>query len=254
MSVCGYFGKIPLERDFIFHGLPTRTMDAWADVMAAWMAASRAVERSRWSERYYSAPIWRFVVGRGQIDGECWLGIVAASVDAVGREFPFAVLISADLDLMKSQPIPFLDRLLDTLERPMLSFIEGDLGQDEFRNLIQAAAHQMQRGADGPGSSDASSIILPRSRDDGICLSYEKPEGGGLAIQSLHSLPSQNKDDPAGSPCLWWHDRDAGRPGEYCVTKSLPKVSNAAPYFLGNWGAHGWSPERLEDYFSETSD
>src|SRR5258708_14248239 len=48
-------------------------------------------------------PIWRFVLSPGMLTPNAWGGIMAPSVDAVGRYFPLAVasaLPSASLDVV----------------------------------------------------------------------------------------------------------------------------------------------------------
>lgn len=229
-------------------------MDAWANVMGAWMAASKRAKQEGWSERYYSAPIWRFAVGRGQISSECWVGLAAASVDAVGREFPFSVMWSVDLDLMTSRPFRLLDLQLDALERPMLSFIEGKLGKDAFLAEVDHTANPIPLDVPNPDHDDVAGFILPRGQDDGVCLSFDKMEDGTLEFTNAFSSPPRKTPVDDKALCLWWHDECVDRQGEICVTKSLPSVVDSAPYFLGSWEAHGWSRECLEDYIDGQSD
>ena len=57
----------------------------------------------RWRDTFLSMPIWRFVLSPGMLTSNAWAGIMAPSVDAVGRYFPLAVaaaLPSASLDIV----------------------------------------------------------------------------------------------------------------------------------------------------------
>src|SRR3954466_4299255 len=107
----GWYGKIPGTGDFITRRMPRAFSESWDRWLPSATAGSRERLGGRWRDTFLSMPIWRFVLSPGMLTPQAWAGIIAPSVDAVGRYFPLAVasaLPSASLDvvgtLMAAQP------------------------------------------------------------------------------------------------------------------------------------------------------
>src|SRR5262245_10405501 len=104
MPTFGYFGKVPAMPDYVFQGLSMRATDPWAVHLTHWLAAGRKAAGASWTTRFLTSPVWRFAVSKNLFGPECWVGLLAGSVDSVGREFPFIVMMTADLDPSRLQP------------------------------------------------------------------------------------------------------------------------------------------------------
>ncbi len=243
MAAHGYFGKIPSARDFVFHGLPTRTTVAWADHMAGWLTAGRKLGGDTWKTSFLTSPVWRFVVPAGIAGAQGWVGLLAGSVDEVGREFPFAVMIGTDVDPAETQPIAALDPGLDRAETHMLEFMEGQAQREALLESIEAAATDIRRDLSIPNGR-APRSILPRDDEGAVCLTGTSAAIPGSGFKDAFGWPSAAR----GAYCLWWHEGAAGRPPEICVSRGVPTPRCAASFFLGDWSGHGWAPRDPADY------
>src|SRR5919197_1107117 len=82
--------------------MPSAFSEAWDRWLQAAIAGSRERLGGKWRDTFLSMPIWRFVLSPGMLTQNAWAGIMAPSVDAVGRYFPLAVasaLPSVSLDV-----------------------------------------------------------------------------------------------------------------------------------------------------------
>lgn len=87
MSGARLFGKLPAHGDFVARGLGAderAALDAW---LSAEMLAAREKLGADFEDRYDRAPPWRFA-------GPDGAGVLVASVDGVGRRFPFYLALA----------------------------------------------------------------------------------------------------------------------------------------------------------------
>ncbi|MBL4805915.1 MAG: type VI secretion system-associated protein TagF [Rhodobacteraceae bacterium] len=92
----GFYGKIPALGDFMRGGTISRAfVTAWDPFLQAGFLASRAALGDDWAETYQTAPIWRFSLGAGVIDGGPYTGVMMPSQDAVGRVFPLTLVVAS---------------------------------------------------------------------------------------------------------------------------------------------------------------
>jgi len=91
MRGCGAFGKLPCAGDFIRFDLPADFVEVWDTWLQGEIAAARDQWGARWQGCYMSAPIWRFSIAPAVAGGHGMIGILMASVDRVGRQFPLTL-------------------------------------------------------------------------------------------------------------------------------------------------------------------
>jgi type VI secretion system protein ImpM len=87
------FGKLPAHGDFIARGLSDADTERLDDFLSA--SLSKAAMIDGFEDLYAAAPAWRFVT---TIGGVAMCGILAASVDRVGRQFPILAGVTAGED------------------------------------------------------------------------------------------------------------------------------------------------------------
>lgn len=95
-SPIGFYGKLPGYGDFIERNLPRPFIEQWDPWLQRAIQISQQMLGEHWLNCYLTAPIWRFALSSGCMDGSGWLGLVLPSVDRVGRYFPLTL----------AQPIP----------------------------------------------------------------------------------------------------------------------------------------------------
>ncbi len=88
----GFYGKLPSHGDF----LRRRVSDAFVGVWDGWLqeclTASRASLGDRWLDIYLTSPVWRFACAAGVCGRSPVIGVMAPSVDRVGRYFPLTLV------------------------------------------------------------------------------------------------------------------------------------------------------------------
>lgn len=118
------FGKLQTKRDFIAPGASRAFLDVWEPWMQAGLATSKLTLGRRWSERYLTAPIWRFWLGSA-LCGTSLCGAFMPSLDALGRHHPLVAFAAApqgfalaapDLDAQEGWHQQIEDFLLATLD------------------------------------------------------------------------------------------------------------------------------------------
>ena len=91
MAGFGAFGKIPAVADFFQLGLPPGFVGPWDRWVQEGLLASRAILAERWQACFFSAPIWRFTLAPGLAGPAAVQGVLMASVDRSGRQFPLTL-------------------------------------------------------------------------------------------------------------------------------------------------------------------
>jgi type VI secretion system ImpM family protein len=167
-----YLGKLPSQGDFIQRGL---TPDL-AQALDAWISQAMAGLRQRpdWLERYLSSPSWQFQ-WQGQLLGGKPLdtlgakagrlcGVIAPSVDRVGRYFPFIAV----LDDAGSYSHAAMGQALDAMDGAILQAIDEDWAPEVLHTRLCEAAeaakaiHPLEshsvRAFSGPGEARLFSV------------------------------------------------------------------------------------------------
>ncbi|MDE1996626.1 MAG: type VI secretion system-associated protein TagF [Rhizobiaceae bacterium] len=241
MEAQGYFGKVPSVGDFVFRALPVRTTEVWASQLQRWLAAARSADGASFQKSFLTSPVWRFALGRDVVSTESWIGLFAGSIDRVGREFPFTVMISVDLDPALKQPTMAIDAHLDPLETVMLAFMEGQMSWEELIAEIEISAKALRKTlkdiADG-----SQQLILPRDGEDMFCLSGSDQHGSS---RTAYSWAASGTSAQSSAFCLWWHDDTRLQPATFCVSRGLPNAQAAIPLLIGDWPKHGWTLSSL---------
>ena len=88
----GFFGKLPARGDFLSRRVPPGLMEPWDAWLGRLTVAVRAAAGADWPEAWLTAPLWHFALGAALAAPAGAAGVLVASVDRVGRMFPFTVL------------------------------------------------------------------------------------------------------------------------------------------------------------------
>ncbi len=87
----GWYGKMPTAGDFVARRVPGAFCEAWGRWLQGALEGARGRLGGRWPQDFLSMPVWRFVLGPGVVTSNAWAGVMAPSVDSVGRYFPLAL-------------------------------------------------------------------------------------------------------------------------------------------------------------------
>lgn len=255
MSACGYFGKAPIARDFILNGLPARMIDDMAQRMSLWVVASRGEQQ----DPLIASPVWRFIVNDTMAGHRGWLGLMAGSIDSVGREFPFTVMLPVPVTA-RHELVPHaqLDKVLDEVEPHMLAFLEGFLPREAFSDLLASVARRLHGVAEVSSVRSQDRQILLGPADLAACFVGTRPAWNASACAVIHSLPGHGgknlskttgKNADAAGYSFWWHEDDTLRSTELFVTRGYPEGQCAVPFFRDDWARQDWQSHEPQSYW-----
>lgn len=107
----GFFGKLPGHGDFVRAGLPEAIVAGWDAWVRAGLAESRATLGAAWRDAFLEAPVWRFRFGPGLLGAAGLAGVMAPSVDSVGRYFPLMLGAAMAAPPAPAEAPPWFDAL-----------------------------------------------------------------------------------------------------------------------------------------------
>lgn len=87
----GFFGKLPCAGDFLQRRLPAAFVDPWDTHMSTLLAGSRQQLGQDWPKAYQASALVAFLLAPGICGASGWAGVLAPSVDRVGRHFPMVL-------------------------------------------------------------------------------------------------------------------------------------------------------------------
>jgi len=243
MQTGGYFGKRPLERDFVFEGLTAGMADAWAGLMSDWLVSVQTVLPQTWQQLYFEAPAWRFAIGPGLFGPTGWCGLLSASADALGRSFPLAVLIPLEGTVHHLVFRAAVEITLDTLEVQTMAFIEGNVSREQFTEIIARQAETLARVPNGSGSRPPMRL---EDSDRALRISFARTDGEAIIADDARVCAEPRGAAPDLPLSYWWQDGGMMRPPELCIWRGLPKGQETGGFFSGEWERFGWRHGQID--------
>lgn len=215
-SPAGFFGKLPSRGDFVSRNLPPsflRVWDAWA---SACLADGRRAFGEDFLHRYLLAPVWRFAVAPGLAGGNGWIGVLATSVDSVGRCFPLTIAVELPDGTMLHRLTGEASRPLSDLVRIALRMIDGHLSPE-------AAGEEIGRVA----AALVAEAVMPVRRetiggDHAVGWATRGAPHASIAVR----LTMTARVVEPGPRSVWWHDGWGGAPAETIVFAGLPEPAS----------------------------
>lgn len=212
LSEAGFYGKMPSRGDFVTRALPSAFVRAWDGWLAASIDASRRALGAAWLERFLLAPPWRFALAPGIAGPTGWIGVMATSIDAVGRAFPLtlagALPAGVGLGRLAGDPTAALGRL----ERLALALIDGSLDPEAASGEVGAVAAAAVTAATAPVERHALG-----GPDAGGWATDGRPQAS-IAVRLTMTARAAGFDDRS----LWWHEGGAGTDPRTIVCVGLP--------------------------------
>lgn len=90
-----WFGKLPGQGDFVGRRMSRAMSDQWDEWLSHGLGHLKSTAQGDWERTFTQAPLWSFVACEGKgAASSC--GILAPSIDRVGRCYPLTVLAVAE--------------------------------------------------------------------------------------------------------------------------------------------------------------
>ncbi len=161
----GYHGKIPAQGDFIQRGLPLGFTRAWDRWLMEGIAALKERRGEGWLDGYRTAPLWRFSVPAGAFGEAAMTGVLTASVDRVGRNFPLTIAVLSPVGCSPFAALLAESRTLDRMADAARSAVSDGVKKEALDATVDAI------------QSDAAEPPLIEETGETLTVEGPNPEG-----------------------------------------------------------------------------
>jgi type VI secretion system ImpM family protein len=180
------FGKLPAHGDFISRGLTDDIVEAADSLIAQAIALGMIHWDAAWDDVYVETPVWRFMATPGVL-GPAWTaGILIASVDAVGRQYPLVAGVEcATLSLLArpASTTAMLDEMELTVRDALLNGLTVDAVQDRLGGDRNPVAREE------PEAAFSALMLGEMEANPASMQSVWWVAGGGSRYRSNHKGP-----------------------------------------------------------------
>jgi type VI secretion system protein ImpM len=221
----GYHGKIPAQGDFIQRGLPLGFTRAWDRWLMEGIAGLKERRGEGWLDGYRTAPLWRFSVPAGAFGEAAMTGVLTASVDRVGRNFPLTIAVRSPDGCSPFAALLAQSQTLDRMAATARSAVSDGVKKD----ALDAAVDAIQ--------SDAAEPPLIEEAGETLTVEGPNPEGA-IAARWL-----ERRYGPDAAVFL---SDASGAERRLIATRSAPRPDLVARLFEGS-GQPAPQPTPAED-------
>jgi type VI secretion system ImpM family protein len=235
----GFYGKLPSHGDFLRRRVSDAFVDAWDAWLRECLAASQTALGSRWLDVYLTSPAWRFACAAGACGPLPVIGVVAPSVDQVGRYFPLTLVAELAADALivpaATGAEGFFRRaehlVIETLATERVDFDQFDRGVMALQQELGALAVPPEVVLD----EEACAILTDSPRAWHMPLGVSSDMRG--AFEQLLSMHLEAKYRPL---VLCWTDGSAVVEPSCLIVKGMPEPDCYTALLEGSWETHRW--------------
>ena len=236
----GFYGKLPSHGDF----LRRRASDAFLEVWDPWlqecMAASRLALGERWLDVYLTSPAWRFVCAPGACGPLPIIGLMAPSVDRVGRYFPLTLVAELPQDLSLTAAATESSAFFDSAERLVIETLAAEPvdfeGFDE--QVIKLGDELGSVGMPRPIVLDAAAAAISTGEAQ---AGWQMPIGSATQLAPVfEQLLSQRLSAIYDPLVMWWTEGSLAVEASCLIVRGLPHPDSFGALLDGSWARHRW--------------
>lgn len=234
-ELCGLFGKVPQQADFVSRHLPESFIEYWHAWLQAGLSVSREQLGGDWLELYLTSPVWRFAIGVGVCSDSALVGVLIPSVDEIGRYFPLTVGHAG-----AHRPWPARlsgEEWYRQAEQIALSALDEDVGYTRLIEALEALPSPdftpLPRYRTIPAAGGANRAwVIESSRE---------AQPNDMALGLLERAHSRL----LGGYSLWWTEGSEQVAPCTLLCAGLPEAGQMAAMLDGDWHRWGWGREEI---------
>jgi type VI secretion system protein ImpM len=224
----GVYGKLPARGDFVTRRFCRQFVEAWDEWLSQAIFASREALRERWVDIYLTSPIWRFAIGGGICGPNTVLGVLAPSVDKVGRHFPLTLGCELAPDIELTALIARAAPWYRAVEELALAALvpEFDLGRFD-----QGIALDIETVSVPPEATEVLAepgLYVPLGRD-----------ARGAELRQAHQPLARGRS-------LWWTSGSERVTSCLLICAGMPSSRSFTTLLDGAWARGGWLGPAVE--------
>jgi len=240
----GIFGKLPSHGDFLQRRVPPEFLTPWDDWLQAGLTASRAALADQWTDTYLTSPVWRFALSASACGRAPVAGLMAPSVDRVGRFFPLTLVWRLPPEL---PPIVYASISANSLAPAEQLLIAGLTAEeldfehfDEQVSLLGPSVDATFRSAAQPFEADDLDLVSL-----GLNVAWHLPTGAaGSLVSALSAMLARKLDAEYKPLTLWWTDGSAVVEPCCLVVRGMPAADAFVSLLDGSWNSGQWRSVR----------
>lgn len=220
----GAYGKMPTLGDFFRVNIAGSFVEGWDKWLQEHLPAARAALGDRWQDSYMTAPIWRFTLAGGLAGPAPMIGVMMASVDRVGRQFPLTLAGALPANAAITEVHLQLDETFAALEEIALDTLDDAMTRDALADRLAAIGMV-------PIPVGCTVAELPRP---GV-IAASGPGGTGLAAGIAGHLLGQRLKCPS----LWSAETENGP--RLLICEGMPSARHFADLMdsaASQWSTH----------------
>lgn len=189
-----WFGKLPSQGDFVGRRMPHAVLTGWDEWMRSGLESLRNEVCSNWEQRFVHSPLW-FFLSPALAGGLPVVGVLAPSVDRVGRCYPIAVMAVAEQARTDFASDAAVTRFLSGARDAVINARRLPLSADQ----LDAQLAQLCSPFASPASAPAEALIDALLAD----LQGAEREVTGTAAE-LPNMDWRAMRRQAPQATLWW--------------------------------------------------
>ena len=237
----GLYGKLPTHGDFLRRRVSDEFVSSWDAWLQLAIADSRSALGDRWLEVYLTSPIWRFALS-ARICGDAPVtGVLAPSVDRVGRYFPLTLVWTTPRDCNSLEVADRYEHVFAHAEQLLVeSLALESLEFADFDRQVCALAEELE--APEPGSA------LRLTQESVTTLLAQPDQAWRVPLRTVASLrlPATQVigdywQQSFGAGSLWWTDGSALVEPSWLIARGLPEANRFSAMLDGEWKGAGWN-------------
>ncbi len=234
----GFYGKLPSHGDFLCRRAPESFVGPWDGWLQQCIAATRSALGDRWLDVYLTSPSWRFGCAAGACGPAPAVGVMAPSVDRVGRYFPLTVVAHLPpgfpmIEALESQPF------FDCAERLIIETLEADeVDFDRFDERVAALAEHFDPDLDVARLVlDAAAAATLGAGPDALHIPVDSPARPGRAFEQVAAHRLVTLYEPL---VLWWTEGSTLVETSCFMSRGLPSPERFVALLDGSWTDRNW--------------
>ena len=237
----GFYGKLPSHGDFLRRRVPDAFVERWDAWLQQSMSESRSTLGERWLEVYLTSPVWRFVFAAGACGPVPVIGLMAPSVDRVGRHFPLTIIAELPPDVDCAAAATQSSAFFESAERLVVETLAAE--EVDFERFDERV---IALGGDLAALNVPREIVLDAAAGAIVnggspnCWQVPIDVSGNLAplFGQLLSFRLLSVYEPLA---MWWTEGSSVVEPSCLFVPGLPPPSTFGAFLDGSWGPHGWS-------------
>jgi len=240
----GIYGKLPSHGDFLQRRVPPEFLTPWDEWLQAGISAGRAALAEQWTDTYLTSPVWRFALSASACGRAPVAGLMAPSVDRVGRFFPLTLVWRLPPELPAVVYASLSGNSLAPAEQLLIAGLTAETLDfehfDEQVSLLGPSVDALFRSAAQPFEADDLDLV-----NLGLNVAWHLPTGdAGGVVSALSAMLARKLDSEYKPLTLWWTDGSAVVEPCCLVVRGMPAAEAFVSLLDGSWNSGQWRSVR----------